>query len=334
MQDIRKNRIIKTFYKIIAIVTLLIGTFLMQSKQINAQEDCYETTVDNINLIELYNASDEVTAYYSELRCGGYVIVTADGKEFIEVSYTEKRYNIDDYIKYYYTGPLELFVEISDDKVQNCLTGKIFDVDSLNFEKYNGVEDQKKASSIVKTISSLPITATILESNYLKYDTYLYDHNPDGRCGAVAAAILFMYYDEHTSEKYVADEFDTSNGVSLINHLTNRFMGIGNNYRTLTNGMNAYLSSRGLGATNVTYLYGLNSSAVYDRVKIQISRGKPLIVGLTNHPTYLEHWVVGTGYRTVELSGMKFYTVCVNDGWGNSDVMINLSYIDGCVYIK
>lgn len=47
-----------------------------------------------------------------------------------------------------------------------------------------------------------------------------------------------------------------------------------------------------------------------------------------------EHWVVGTGYRTVKLSGVAFNTVIVNDGWGNVNVVINMSYVDGCIYIK
>lgn len=80
---------------------------------------------------------------------------------------------------------------------------------------------------------------------------------------------------------------------------------------------------------------GTNSIIVYGKIKSYIQKNRPLIVGLTNHPTYEEHWVVGTGYSIVRSSSLGYANiVIVNDGWGNRGIRVNNVYVDGCLYIS
>lgn len=86
----------------------------------------------------------------------------------------------------------------------------------------------------------------IVEQKTLSSSTKKYDYNPDGRCGAVASAILLRYYNDHFNEAYVASKYETANGKKLINRLTNKFLGTGTTYSELQSGINEYLSNRGI----------------------------------------------------------------------------------------
>lgn len=66
----------------------------------------------------------------------------------------------------------------------------------------------------------------------------------------------------------------------------------------------------------------------FRKIESNIRVGKPCIVGLTGHPTYKEHWVVGTGIQS------NADMVIVNDGWGNLGIMIQKCYIDYCAFIQ
>lgn len=93
-------------------------------------------------------------------------------------------------------------------------------------------------------MESLTQGTTLLESGKLKYATKKYDYNPDGRCGAVALAITYRYYNDHTNEAYVAKKYETSDGKALIKLLTNKYVGKSTDYTKLQTGGSKYLSDR------------------------------------------------------------------------------------------
>lgn len=49
----------------------------------------------------------------------------------------------------------------------------------------------------------------------------------------------------------------------------------------------------------------------------------------------LESKAVSTGYKTVKMKywGIKNIVV-VNDGWGNSNINVNMNYVDGCMFLR
>ena len=73
------------------------------------------------------------------------------------------------------------------------------------------------------------------------------------------------------------------------------------------------------------------TSFSFSRVKTQINRSRPIIIGTTNHPTFGDHWIIGHGYFTSPVDGNY---VIVNNGWGNNNVWIEPSttYLDGTIH--
>lgn len=78
--------------------------------------------------------------------------------------------------------------------------------------------------------------------------------------------------------------------------------------------------------TKIEVLNNVNTSPAE---KIYNER-RPVIGGVTKHPTYEEHWVVAYGFTISNLL-VKSYTV--NNGWGQNGIVINSQYLDGAVCI-
>ncbi|OLR56915.1 hypothetical protein BHK98_02765 [Hornefia porci] len=114
--------------------------------------------------------------------------------------------------------------------------------------------------------------------------------------------------------------------------LTNKYLGKATDYDKLQKGGSKYLSDRKT-KTKLTNKTGLNSKEVYSTIKGKIKANRPLVVGLTGHKKYGDHWVVGTGYKKIKKSGKIRSYIIVNDGWGNTNININLKYVDGCVRV-
>lgn len=176
-------------------------------------------------------------------------------------------------------------------------------------------------------------TSTV-EEGKLKHTTRLYGYNPDGRCGAVAAAILLRYYNDYVSTKYVASSYETSNGKKLINRLVDKYLGRGTTYPSLRRGLSNYLKNRGI-EKQFQVLRGQNSVPVFNKIRSYIKNDRSLIVGLADNSVYGGHWVVGTGYSLIHNPGIGFgFIVIFNDGLGERNVRLNLKYVDGCQFIE
>lgn len=304
--------------------------------QVFAEEIETNVTILKDSQMPLYDDSDNIVAYHFTLNNGGYIITNSDGSDFIEYSLEKQDDILKKNVKYYYSGPCSLYKKESNCMVENCYTNEVLQLSSIEFEIEPEADcNEEAAFNLADEIISVGQTdTTVIEEGKLKHSTKKYSYNPDGRCGAVAAAIFLRYYDDYVDTKYIQGSYKTANGEKLINLLVDSYIGISTDYSRMITGLNKYLSDRKI-ISRFHETKGKNSATVYSTVKTYIKNDKPLIVGLTNHPKYKEHWVVGIGYSTVYSKILGYgYVVIINDGWGNTGIRINNSYVDGCIYIK
>lgn len=322
----------------IVMVTAFLSIFVIFQNQTIYAEDINEYGDINISVLTnsatpLYNNENEIIAYYYELSNGGYVIVNADGSDFIEYSLEESKINLVNGKKYYYSDVLSLYEKIDSTTAENCITGETTEVDDIEFSIKESGKNNKEGATKLATDLLPSFSEGVYEEKKLKHDTMAYNYNPDGRCGAVAVAILLRYFNDYVNSYYIRSSHETSDGKKLINYLVDNYLGTGTTYNELKKGLNSYLSD-----LNILYrfrpLQGKNSMDVFNKIREYIKNDRPVIVGLTGSDTYGDHWVVGTGYTIVYNKTLGFINIVkINDGWGNRDVNINLYYVDGCQYI-
>ena len=92
--------------------------------------------------------------------------------------------------------------------------------------------------------------------------------------------------------------------------------------------MSWYIATRGL--YDIYSVYNADYITLVNCINI----GRSSIVGLTEHPKYHEHWVVGYGYRYMNFASENDCYVTVNDGWGENNVEVNWSYVDHLVFFN
>ena len=292
----------------------------------NSQETNLEKLIDNSSKVELYDAGNKVVANYYKLTQGGYIITNATEDDLVEFSLETNPYKLDNKKEYYYTGPNGILVKIEGNTYVNYLSKERYTVNKNDF-----IVDSATVKQNDEELKNDKSKDSSKDSNSgkLKHATRPYSYNPDGRCGSVAYAITLRYYNDYVNQKYVSKAYETQNGVKLINMLKKKYLGIGTDYNRLSKKGSLYLKNQKL-KKKLTNTYDVASSKIYKRIKGYIKSNRPLIVGLLNHKKYGNHWVVGTGYKTVKFKKKTKYIVIVNDGWGNRNVNINMSYIDGC----
>jgi len=327
----KKNTNLK---KLMVVLMCVITVLFCNNSIIQAATVTNNAKVVANSQVALYNDENEVVAYYFRLSNGGYVITTADGTDFIEYSLKPVNFQLNNRETYYYPNPCSFYKKVNNQLAANCITQEKVTLNAMDFaieaeHNANVKAANALANQVVKAAAS-PKT-----EDKLKHSTYTYNYNPDGRCGAVAGAIVLRYYNDYVTAGYVPTKYRTADGKALINYLTDTYLGTGTNYAQLTKGLNKYLKENcGSIRNSFSKTTGKNSTSVYNKIVNYITdKDKPVIVGLTAHPKYSEHWVVGTGYSTTKNSSNTVRVVIVNDGWGNTNVSINLSYVDGCIYM-
>lgn len=279
--------------------------------------------------IPLYDGNDLVIANFYKLEPKGYIII--DKKTNIPTEYSKENDNkfiVDTNLKYYYGGALQYFVQQ--------------DINLLNNDVFEFVLSDVKGQYNIKKNELVyipPISETNnsnLPSMYLNnltgnisHSLRTYNYNPDGICGSTASAIFFMYYNDYKDGSFVQSKYESSNGQTLIEHLRPYIDGStpGSSISELKNGMNDYLSSEGL-SYRVTLFTGSLDMFAYLCSEIESDK-YPVIVGVTGHHTYSEHWVVAHGY---DMTSSANYAI-VNDGWGSNNIRINRAYMDSIIYI-
>ena len=132
--------------------------------------------------------------------------------------------------------------------------------------------------------------------------------------------MMLRYLDTYFLGDYVPSSLETSDGIALIQHLVPYLNDPGSTPSDVINGLEDYLDDR-----------NINDDVVFDYAGIGIIMNvvldsHPYVLGVHNHPTYDEHWVTGYGYYSTNYA-------IVNDGWGSTNVYINLSYTDYMIYL-
>ena len=300
--NLKSKKMINIWHKRLTIIIVAI-TFLtfvvfqnqtIYAKDINDYEDTSISVLTN-STIPLYNNENDIIAYYYELSNGGYIIVNADGSAFIEYSLEDSKIDLLESKNYYYSDVLSLHEKLDSAIAENCITGEIAEVDDIEFNiKKSGINNVKSATDLAMNVVSC-LSEGVFEEKKLKYNTMTYKYNPDGRCGAVAGAILLRYYNDYVNTRYVSSTYETYDGKALINFLVNNYLGTGTTYKELRNGLNSYLSDINI-SYRIRMLQGKNSLDVFNKIREYIKNNKPVIVGLTGSEKYGDHWVVGTGY--------------------------------------
>lgn len=273
----------------------------------------------------LYGINDEVIACIYYLNPVGYVIVTSDNiiSEYSMVNdfpYEEE--------KIYYCGPLEYYTK-NEDAFVNVNSGEVINFKDMSeamqsFKRINSEEVQVYS----QYDSSFSLFAAGGSDN-IPGTTRLYDYNPTGICGSTAAAIFLMYYRDYVDSFMVPSWHATADGISLIKLLEPNIDGTvpGSTTQDLVYGLNWYFRWRGISNQYNAVSKYLTNFGDYTRI---IHSDRPVIIDLNAHPKYNEHWVVGHGYI---IRGSDCY-VDVNDGWGNSGIIINSTYVGYIVYLN
>lgn len=162
----------------------------------------------------------------------------------------------------------------------------------------------------------------------ISYVPRVYSYNPNGICTTTATTIFLMYYDDHINDSYIPTAYEPN--VTEQTTAKYIFLYINNgNYRStysqVINGINNYLKARGFSQSA--------TKVAKTSVQSPIGNNRPVIVGLTDHPTYGEHWVVGNGYNRYVEGASTIYMVVVSDGLGNTGKYVNRDCSDGGIKI-
>lgn len=137
-----------------------------------------------------------------------------------------------------------------------------------------------------------------------------------------------MYYYDYVDSYMVPSWHVTDTGESLIKLIEPYLDGSepGSNTADAVSGLNWYFRWRGISSK---YTAVSQSPATFSKYGQIIRSNRPVLIDLDAHPTYNEHWVVGYGYI---IRGSAYYAD-VNDGWGSTGIIINMSYVGDIVYI-
>lgn len=334
-----------------------------------------QLVVDGDSLEPLYNIEDDIVAYYLEGN-NAYAIIGVDGT-LIEYSdnFQINGYDNNDSDKSYYAGFGEYYVESTKiDEIENIFTDEVIKKNNaqdikIEPEKYiTSKQDQDviKTSDNKKSVTitypnggkdpkgNTTYTTTLFSSLSLKkkanlpYNTRYFSYNQKGTCGSTAVAIMMYYYYDHIGKSYIKNSSyigttDTKQ-KAFVAHFKSLLGddGNGTGYSVVEKGINKYLAELGK-SKNCTYITSANVlNAVSSKIISCIDNKKPCIVGLSNEPTYGNHWVVGIGYA--DYYGYQHrrynhqYFIKVNNGWYKSAnknvVYVNYDYIDGVIYLK
>lgn len=315
---------IKSKLIILLLVSLFLGNFgvtntYAKTLDINHFNRELGISIDESSKINLYGNSDQIVAYFFNLKDGGYIIIDCQNNDYVEYSTeSENLFITNPEKKYFYGGALNYFEENSANTIKKVATNEIVNKKVAVLER----NDEDIEMDIVQPYTVFPPGSF---TKKLSYTPRTYNTNKTGICGSTASAILLAYYYDHINKKYVDKSLITSDGKALTNKMKSYIEPStpGSNYTTLPKGLNNYLASRGLSRSAKKINLKEGAEKIY-------TNKQPVIAGVTKHPTYKEHWVVAYGFS---MKSLLVQSYIVNNGWGQNGITINAKYLDGAVCI-
>ena len=267
----------------------------------------------------LNDSNKEPRYMYIPFSEGGYLIYDSQENFVTEFSESEENEIAFDGADYIYAGPRSLY---------KIIEGGLFNIQTKEFvnaqeEFMHGIKELENDISVAVRENEAKIGIEMLSTNAtstISGPLPNYHHNPDGRCGATAAAMLLRWYDIYRNGKYVPSNLESSSGVALIDHLWSKMKSsthsgayTGVVYVEMMN----YINTQGISHAGGIDVY--SNEYVIGRVD---SYGTPFLLNVLNHPKYENHFVTGYGYYS---DSTGFYPI-VNDGWGNRNIKIHSNY--------
>lgn len=290
--------------------------------------------------IKLYNFKNKENAVCFILKDNGYIIVSLEDYSISEFSLnSNNKYFTDINKKYIYNGPGEYY-EKTNDVITSLINNKVvpnndFIVDNLSL--ISKIKLNNKQQVYTKNSLKFEKAASVnYNSNFLPYLVPNYTYNPNGVCGSCASAMFLRYWNDHIDGRYVPSNLMTDDGVALIKTLIPdieiggsaaldpNYKNVGSTVDTLCAGVQKYLRNRGI-------VYILHSEDFsLGRIEECINNARPAIVGLSDDPTYTDHWVVASGYIILNnTTNGNLNFIQVTDGWGGQGTYIDCSYCTG-----
>lgn len=294
----------------------------------------HESTVSNP--IKLNNVYGELEAICFHIDNGGYIIVNTNDLSIPELSLNNECYYKDNNKQYVYNGSLN-YLEETNDGLVSLYTNKVVSIPKDKIYKREKKNKEDIIRELEKNDNQIITPYNVISEKYLSTPLKTYSFNPNGICGSVAAAIVFMFYDEVVSDLYVDSKYengdDNGTGSVFINYLVPLIDGTepGSKTGELATGLTNYLhTNRRIGNSAVS-----TSTFDYYTIKSRINANRPVIID-TNVPSeYGEHWVICHGYYSSTSSTETNQFVIINDGHGRNGIWVDpvASYFHDLVYL-
>lgn len=296
-----------------------------------------DTVPDNIQLdgsVALLDSNNEIAARCFFLKPAGYVIIRNDYL-IAEAAFSDTksaqmlREHAGENI--YYGGALTYFTQDTAEEYTEILSNTEVSSEEAVATIQSAEEIAQLSTATMAKSTSIQPAATL--SFYIRGSLREgWDYNPDGRCGATAAAITLAYFADYIDSWVVPSWHMTSNGQSLTELLTpwihptdSAGNATGGAYaEDVVDGFNTYFRWR---AISDRYTAFFRSASVLNSTLLDyvVDEGIPVVTMINGHPTYGNHFVVSHGVVT-NSSMTSVSQVIVNDGWGSNNIRISLSY--------
>lgn len=293
----------------------------------------YEENMGSLlEIHDLYNSDNDVVAFCADYSIG-YIIYDVFGN-LVEYSPTTPSPYLDVKSKAYYGGPMT-YAEVQNNTYIDIKTKEKVSINELDFVSIQ--DDTIQYAKTTNNITSTDSDQFKFTLDKVTHPTRKLNYNVNGlnACGSLAAAIVFCYYYDYIDKDYLTTFYgNTANSINLFEKIRtitepNK---TGTNFDTLPEGiMKSYKYISSLPSLTVKIQ---TTGDYWGRTKYNcITQNTPVIADVSRHSKYGEHWVVAYGTQTVYMGATiidKLFVV--NDGWGSTDIRINLSYCDGIVY--
>lgn len=323
--------------KIIKNMIFLVLIFVICNEKVYAAENENEYInefVSNIGYdayveqkIPLYDLQNKINGWIYILSPNGFVITDENG-HFVEANQSLR---IEDVLnKIFYAGYNEYYYKIDENIYRHIFSNEKICQDDLS-DKITFYNNMKEKLYVKCDFTTFTTTTTVkrLPNSTSTFTSKGTDVEGMGVCGYIAAAIFLDYYNRYIYNGMLPTQY-ANDYKELINKLYScGDGGTGISQSALVMVINTFMNLNNKNG----YLYmSAATSELYSKYCYSINRDKPAIIVIKNHSTYGHHVVVGHGYYYENVNGNLYNCIIVNDGWGNTNVIINEAYMESVTY--
>ncbi|MCD7772753.1 MAG: hypothetical protein LUH08_01675, partial [Ruminococcus sp.] len=275
----------------------------------------------------LYSPDEELFGYCAE---GDNCYIIYD-TEYNMVEYSDSKlseyHNVTTTL--YYGGPLAYYVKESE-VFEDLQSGKLYTVDDFCFSdelksqvEANEIAIDSELDSEIQPMATVTANYTIPDADFSYYDpAWNTESKYPSSCGQVAATAVLAYL--QAVEGIDLPTFYLQTPYYLFLELIQTIPHNDESYATsvlgMVTGLNNYATKKGCSYYVTSAAFSTSAENTY-RTKARDEI--PSLISITGHPKYGDHWVIGYGYKTVQLTSGTSKSVIVDDGWGNDNICIS-----------